>query len=692
MPVCVLCLVCSDGGYPLLSTEGVRLNIKGTINKHFSFFEVSCATYVVHVILLTISLLQVLTAGGDAAVCRGCWQCVSSFDEFHQRVSRLHQQPGRGDSKSVAIEFCAETEEVINPLFAVELDALAEGFFAPNEVKVEVNELEPLPKVELLEDPVNTERKTGTTKRLGSQPEGISQPKRRIKNEKMVDSDSDVPLAKFVGADIKSGANGSAKNNEQGKGQPLRRSTRRGRPPKVKPEDFASPKKELESDEDDHDGIGNDREFVAAEAVLGTDDSSSSSSECSDDDSDNSLPDIEPEERYAEIPKRVVVKPKKYRKREKPLVPPVRMSREEIERRKQQQDEYDEIILQFFKKFPCHICNLLVQNFADMRRHQRVSHNIESGFIQCCGRKFHIRKGLAEHVLVHKNPEHFMCSHCGRVFQDSRSLDVHEQTHANSEMKTEPKEKRMYPCEKCSKTFTTKAAIEYHYVSKHVPKSEFKYSCPECNKKIPTERKLKEHLRYMHDPETAIICDKCGKTLRSQTNLKKHHELEHSEEPRPKPDPVQCEICGTWLRHLSGLKQHMNTVHEPPGNEHRCPICNKTSTNSRALKRHIYHNHQCERKFKCGMCEKAFKRPQDLREHTSTHTGEVLYTCPNCPMTFFSNANMYKHRQRLHRAEWEADRKKPLPPNIMKISQGATTAMKKRQTSSTLFPQSEQKQ
>lgn len=117
----------------------------------------------------------------------------------------------------------------------------------------------------------------------------------------------------------------------------------------------------------------------------------------------------------------------------------------------------------------------------------------------------------------------------------------------------------------------------------------------------------------MHDPETAIICDKCGKSLRSQTNLKKHHELEHSEEPRAKPDPVQCEICGTWLRHLSGLKQHMNTVHEPPGDEHRCPICNKTSTNSRALKRHIYHNHQCERKFKCGMCEKAFKRPQDLR-------------------------------------------------------------------------------
>lgn len=146
--------------------------------------------------------------------------------------------------------------------------------------------------------------------------------------------------------------------------------------------------------------------------------------------------------------------------------------------------------------------------------------------------------------------------------------------------------------------------------------------------RVPTARKLKEHMKYMHDPENAIICDKCGKTLRTQANLKKHHELEHSDIPRPKPDPVQCEICGTWLRHLSGLKQHMSTVHEPPGEEHRCPICDKKSTNARALKRHIYHNHQCERKFRCTMCEKAFKRPQDLRVSKINCTNYINFSNP----------------------------------------------------------------
>lgn len=407
-------------------------------------------------------LFQLPSTGSDAeAICRECWTCVTSFDELYQKVFKLHQLSGE-DAKSVPIEFCGETES-INPLFTLEVDALAEGFFAPNEVKVEVNELEPLPKLELLEDPVDTESKS--SKRSRSQSEGPSQPKRRIKNEQPVDSESDVPLSVYLET------------------APLRRSTRRGRPPKAKPEPPpSSPKKECLSEED-AENDRDDTEFEPPEAVLGTDDSASSSSDSSGEDSDDSLPDFEPEERYAEIPKRVVVKPKKYRKREKPLVPPVRMSRAEIERRKQQQDEYDDIIMEFFKKLPCSICNLLVQNFADMRRHQRMSHDIDSGYIECCGRKFHIRKGLAEHVLVHKNPDHFMCSQCGRVFQDSRTLEIHEQTHISPEVKTEPKDKPVYQCDKCPKSFTTKAAIEYHNVSKHVPKSEFKYSCPECKKK-----------------------------------------------------------------------------------------------------------------------------------------------------------------------------------------------------------------
>lgn len=37
----------------------------------------------------------------------------------------------------------------------------------------------------------------------------------------------------------------------------------------------------------------------------------------------------------------------------------------------------------------------------------------------------------------------------------------------------------------------------------------------------------------------------------------------------------------------------------------------------------------------------------------TTHTGEVLYTCPHCPKTFNSNANMHAHRKKMHYKEWQ---------------------------------------
>uniref|UniRef100_A0A0A1WQR4 Transcription factor grauzone n=1 Tax=Zeugodacus cucurbitae TaxID=28588 RepID=A0A0A1WQR4_ZEUCU len=199
-------------------------------------------------------------------------------------------------------------------------------------------------------------------------------------------------------------------------------------------------------------------------------------------------------------------------------------------------------------------------------------------------------------------------------------------------------------------------------------------------KKLPTQRKHKDHIKNKHDPESTIICDKCGKQVPAQ-DMKEHNKLEHSKVPRPiPPKPRQCQLCGTWLRHMSALKQHMKTIHAGPCGEHPCQNCKQVLTSARALKRHVYLNHESEGKFKCTMCEKTFKRPKELKEHTTTHTGEVLYTCPNCPMTFFSNANMYKHRQRLHRAEWEADRKKPRHiANIMAQAMGATAALKAKQ-------------
>lgn len=48
------------------------------------------------------------------------------------------------------------------------------------------------------------------------------------------------------------------------------------------------------------------------------------------------------------------------------------------------------------------------------------------------------------------------------------------------------------------------------------------------------------------------------------------------------------------------------------------------------------------------------------QEHIAVHTGQDLYSCSYCPMTFKSNANMSSHRKKVHPNEWEANRLKRL--------------------------------
>ncbi|XP_053962685.1 zinc finger protein 892 [Anastrepha ludens] len=713
---CLLCL--EDGTMPaqrfidIFSDEGCKLNVCSIIAKH-----------------LWLKPERDIFSG--QRLCWTCWEALRDFHIFYQRVAEVHN---RADWKT---PFGRIEQEQENDPLPQEIQLKSEdgtvseeklqnsveegGNLFDSEVKLEVYDLDLLPQIEIIEENTTISERAQRAKRRGRPPKDTSakpSTTKRIKRESSPlplanddDSETELPLSVLFNAGIKTDNSEDIKRTTEvtpekeetktdkevtSTPNPETQKRRRGRPRKVRSEEETPLKimklkdKEkfdnkdntqseikteqpiLNSDEDDD---GNDHDFSAAVGgCSGTEDSMDSSSENTD--SGESLPDFEPKPQYAVIPKKKVVKPKKYRKRPKPLVPPKRMSREEIEAKRAQQDEYDRVIRQFFGRFACPKCELLVQNFAEIRGHFRASHNEDPGYMMCCGRKFPQRKALAEHIYLHWNPEHFKCTTCGRLFTDSRNLEQHEEAHVNP---PEPKERKMFQCDKCPKVFTTKAAFEHHSFSKHVPKSEFKFSCTQCNKKLPTQRKLKDHMKYNHDPESTIICDKCGKQVRTQY-LKKHHQLEHSEQPRPVPQPMQCQICGTWLRHMSGLKQHMKSIHEDPGGEHRCQICNKVSTTARALRRHVYLNHECERKFKCTMCEKAFKRPQDLREHTSTHTGEVLYTCPNCPMTFFSNANMYKHRQRLHRAEWEADRKKPRHiANIMAQAMGATAALKAKQ-------------
>ncbi|XP_065365381.1 transcription factor grauzone-like [Calliphora vicina] len=311
----------------------------------------------------------------------------------------------------------------------------------------------------------------------------------------------------------------------------------------------------------------------------------------------------------------------------------------------------DEYLAQSEYKLFCHLCNIPLNDFLNLKTHYRLEHKIP-GYAMCCNKKFYNRGPLADHLRVHENPNYFKCTLCGRILAHRMSYENHLEFHKQSNETRE----RIFSCEKCDKSFFKKAVYDRHILS-HVPDEERKFQCDECDKKFAAEYLVTQHKAFAHLNKYGKICDICGKSFRERFSFMRHMD-EHSGAP---PSKVPCDICGVELTSKYLLNRHKKKMHTKENQQEQiCPYCSKVSPNMHAHRQHINYAHTMERKHACNMCEKKFKRPLELKEHLSTHTGEPLYTCSHCPRTFISSANMHKHRKAAHPKEWKEARLKKL--------------------------------
>ncbi|CAD7013655.1 unnamed protein product [Ceratitis capitata] len=355
----------------------------------------------------------------------------------------------------------------------------------------------------------------------------------------------------------------------------------------------------------------------------------------------------------AEKKKKVLTEKKPNQKRkEKPSVAALRSPNE---KQRLKTREYDEFIEKNFK-LTCFLCQKSLTDFRELKLHYREEHKT-NGYVKCCGKKLLKRGVLVDHIRFHNDPEYFKCEHCDKVFCDRGNLESHlKYFHAS-------KERTAYKCEICSKEFYWRKVLVRHYQI-HSSKGGKTVKCTECEKTFGSEYNMKQHLNLYHLRLYSKICDICGKSFTGGEAFRRH-QREHSNLPRSK---VKCEICGAELLTKNGLAQHIKAMHtEEYQKPQTCSICSKISPSLRAHTTHFRYMHATEEKHVCKICDKAFKRPNNLREHMATHTREALYTCTFCPQTFKSNANMYKHRKRKHPKEWsEKCLKTNMTPKIEK--------------------------
>lgn len=292
----------------------------------------------------------------------------------------------------------------------------------------------------------------------------------------------------------------------------------------------------------------------------------------------------------------------------------------------------------------CDKCNYSANTFNELKAHTTTLHNCNPMVI-CCEHKFYKRSFLYQHAQYHENPDKFKCPSCNKTFYSGLALKLHQDyTHV-------AEEEKIYKCNECQASF----AKAYHLTShrlKHTSIAQKRFYCEPCDIAFRTNQSYRTHQHSKHGAAAKYVCDICARGFRQKSDLATH-QLSHSAEGLEKLK-TQCEHCHKWMKNKKSIWTHRRICQS--AGPVACDICGKMAPNPEQLKSHKKFMHQDQRVHQCGYCEKAFKRPIDLKEHETIHTGAVLYTCNFCPKTFNSNSNLYSHRRKMHPieyAEWK---------------------------------------
>ncbi|XP_065084573.1 transcription factor grauzone-like isoform X2 [Ochlerotatus camptorhynchus] len=396
----------------------------------------------------------------------------------------------------------------------------------------------------------------------------------------------------------------------------------------VEEADCVSPKQEVSEELDQTDNIVLEVEQEDEELSDFRQNESTSESESSEDDSDSESPKTRSNKAR-----------KKQRTKKSETI-------EKIYHKSIEQIEEEDRNINEHCKLSCTDCETSFTKFLNFKQHFRKVHHETRPVVVCCGRKFNKRVRLVEHVTKHMNPDAFRCTVCDKSYCNSTNLNIHMLKHGSPEA-------LVHKCDQCERSFAKKYQLNAHMLQ-HVPEEERKCVCPSCNKAFASKYSMQQHVNRVHLKQFHFFCDMCAKTFYSKQSLQVHKKTHDEILP---PEKVQCPDCGSWHKHMQGLLKHKKRHHEHDQRQFSCSDCGKVTPSMSALQSHRKYIHQMAPIHECNICGKSFKRPVALKEHMAQHTGQSLYKCTYCERQFNSSANMFAHRKREHRLQWEADQK-----------------------------------
>ncbi|XP_063702381.1 zinc finger and SCAN domain-containing protein 10-like [Culicoides brevitarsis] len=189
--------------------------------------------------------------------------------------------------------------------------------------------------------------------------------------------------------------------------------------------------------------------------------------------------------------------------------------------------------------------------------------------------------------------------------------------------------KNCFTCAFCSETFENYPLLQRHERSTH------KYICDYCGREYTVKLNLKMHMFREHKG-IKTYCIECGI---STTDLKEHMK-KHENDPT-----YICDICGKEMRGKQKINNHMNRSHKSVFARFFCQFCDVGFKYMADLNEHMIKHDPDRKDHKCHICEKAYKRKNELKRHLQSHEGQK-WPCEDCGREYAWQRGLWTHRNK----------------------------------------------
>ncbi|XP_072020702.1 uncharacterized protein [Amphiura filiformis] len=223
-------------------------------------------------------------------------------------------------------------------------------------------------------------------------------------------------------------------------------------------------------------------------------------------------------------------------------------------------------------KIKCKLCNELLPDIEDMKRHVISEHSNQHFPMPKRHKDQVVRENMGNVDASISDFEvsalltRMRCCQMCNEYVPEHGIGTHQDRHGRLDIM----------CELCGEVFSSKWRLTGHKANKHDNKL---HQCDECGKSYTNRNRLQSH----KDRHKKCICDICGKELNSRRSYERH-KVTHLV-----VKPYQCSECGKGFSQNTNLKSHMR-VHTGV-KPFRCDLCPQAFTHNVSLKTHKKKTH-----------------------------------------------------------------------------------------------------